>query len=205
MWPANRPNKERDSSAIDWTRLWQQVRYWGWLLTKKQKLKPKLLSLVPQALKYRSSPSAYSLAALYDPLEGSGNQTKSYWLDRGLVNNLRALPPNTVISDLSETDKLTFHRRGSCWCRRPTSCTLLNLQTRNNFWEAPSVVAFQWLSTLLTASLECSDLDSTTYSQIEAVLDPVEVAKLLWPGKTGMLTDNYQLDLDNGLALKPSR
>ena len=38
-------------------------------------------------------------------------------------------------------------------------------------------------STLLTASLECSDLDSTTYSQIEAVLDPVEVVKLLWPGK----------------------
>ena len=30
------------------------------------------------------------------------------------------------------------------------------------------------------ASLECSDLESTAYSQIEAVLDPVEVAKLLW-------------------------
>ena len=42
------------------------------------------------------------------------------------------------------------------------------------------VVAYSLLSTLLTASLECSDLDSTTYSRSEAVLNPVEIAKLLW-------------------------
>ena len=36
-----------------------------------------VLSLVPQALKYRSSKTAYSLAAFYDPLEGSGNQTRT--------------------------------------------------------------------------------------------------------------------------------
>ena len=46
----------------------------------------------------------------------------------------------------------------------------------------------------MMASLEYSDLDSTTYSQIEAVLDPVEVdlAKLLW--QDGLLTDNMDIN-----------
>ena len=123
-------------------------------------------------------------------------------INKGVAPNTghytKGVAPNTVISDLSETEQ--------AWlvlvlCCRPTctSYTLLNLQTRNDFWETPSVAAFQWLSTLLTASLGCSDLDSATYSQIEAVLDPVEVAKLLW--QDDLLTDNQ---LDN-MALKPSR
>ena len=110
----------------------------------------------------------------------------------------RALPPYTVnIWFIRNRD--TFHRRGSCWrCRPSYQLHSLNLQTKNDFWEAPSVVAFQWLSALLTASLECSALDSTTYSQIE-VLDPVEVARLLW--QDGWSTDNQ---LDNGVEAFPS-
>ena len=105
-----------------------------------------------------------------------------YVLSGPSCNNKSLAPKYRNISDLSDTE---IHFTGVARVHvDPPAALLWTCKQETVFqWEAPSVVAFQWLSTLLTASLECSDLDSTTYSQIEAVLDPVEVAKSCCCGK----------------------
>ena len=122
-----------------------------------------------------------------------------YVLSGPSCNNKGVAPKYRNISDLSDTE---IHFTGVARVDLPAALLWTCKQETVFQWEAPSVVAFQWLSTLLTASLECSDLDSTTYSQIEAVLDPVEVAKLLW--QDVLLTDNKVMQLDNGVEAFPS-
>ena len=107
----------------------------------------------------------------------SGGQWPDHWtrLHYNSTTTTRALPPNTVIYLIYQTPRHYTGVAGVGAADLP--------ETRNGLRSA-FCCCFQkwWLSTLLTTSLECSDLDSTTYSHADwSSTGSSQTAVARWP------------------------